>query len=95
MEYWTVFVNFFIKLPAKLILHEFNFLLTYHVSFKNVVHDLMSGEAGGVDEELEGEFQPGVHFPSSGFALAFFSTTLKCNEMKRQYIPYHNTTKSA
>lgn len=50
-----------------------------------MVHDGMSWEAGTVDEQLEGELQPGVHLPPPRLALAFFSSFLVIKELAAEF----------
>lgn len=42
-----------------------------------MIHDLMPGQPSSVHQQLESEFQPGIHLPSSRFPLAFFSSALR------------------
>lgn len=49
---------------------------THHVALEYVVHDLVSWESCCIHQQLECEFQAGVHFPPSSFSLAFFPSSL-------------------
>ena len=42
-----------------------------------MVHDVGPGQAGAVDEQLEGELQPRVHLPAARLALAFLAAPLQ------------------
>lgn len=48
-----------------------------HVSLENVIHDLVAGQLCSIHQELESEFQTGIHLPSSCLSLAFFSAFLR------------------
>lgn len=54
----------------------------YHFSFENVIHNLVPRQTSGVDEDLEGELQPGVHLPSSRLSFAFFSSSLEMRKLR-------------
>lgn len=56
----------------------------HHVALENVIHDFVSGKSGGVYQELEGEFQSGVHLAPTSLSLAFLAAPLKTksNEVK-------------
>lgn len=49
----------------------------YHVSFENMVHNLMTWQLRTVHQQLEHELQPRIHFASSRLAFAFFATSLR------------------
>jgi len=51
----------------------------HHVSLEDVVHDVAAREAGGVDEQLEGELEPRIHFAATSFPLAFLAPFLPKN----------------
>lgn len=46
-----------------------------------MVHDSVPREASAIDQELEGELQPGIHLPPPRLALAFFSSFLQNYEI--------------
>jgi hypothetical protein len=54
---------------------------SYHVAFEDVVHDFVSGQSGGVYQELKGELQTGVHLAPSGLPLTFFPPTLQQTQL--------------
>lgn len=49
----------------------------YHVSFENMVHDLMTWQLCAVHQQLEHKLQPRIHFAASRLAFAFFATSLR------------------